>query len=141
MSCSRGVAAPRTALCYGAPFGLRVHTSPETASPRAEAGVVPNPAALLRPADSLLVEAHDEWQVADKTLPFGIHPGLAQRTQRPIPAKRCSSWGADGTVKTPQSFVSKAPLALACFSQRYAALWKLWLACRPQRARSRGRQD
>ena len=29
-------------------------------------GVFPNPAALLRLAGSLLVEAHDEWQVADK---------------------------------------------------------------------------
>jgi len=28
--------------------------------------VFPNPAALLRPAGSVLVEAHDEWQVADK---------------------------------------------------------------------------
>src|ERR1700682_5134678 len=29
-------------------------------------GVFPNPAALLRLAGSLLVEAHDEWQVAEK---------------------------------------------------------------------------
>ena len=29
-------------------------------------GVLPNPAALLRLAGSVLVEAHDEWQVADK---------------------------------------------------------------------------
>jgi putative transposase len=29
-------------------------------------GVFPNPAALLRLAGSALVEAHDEWQVADK---------------------------------------------------------------------------
>nr|AJK76800.1 hypothetical protein RC58_18720 [Mycobacterium avium subsp. paratuberculosis] len=29
-------------------------------------GVFPNPAALLRLAGSVLVEAHDEWQVAEK---------------------------------------------------------------------------
>jgi putative transposase len=29
-------------------------------------GVFPNPAALLRLPSSVLVEAHDEWQVADK---------------------------------------------------------------------------
>jgi putative transposase len=29
-------------------------------------GVFPNPAALLRLAGSVLVEAHDEWQVANK---------------------------------------------------------------------------
>ena len=29
-------------------------------------GVFPNPAALLRLAGSVLVEAHAEWQVADK---------------------------------------------------------------------------
>jgi hypothetical protein len=28
--------------------------------------VVPNPAALLRLAGSVLVEAHDEWQFTDK---------------------------------------------------------------------------
>jgi putative transposase len=29
-------------------------------------GVFPNPAALLRLAGSVLVEAHDEWQVCDR---------------------------------------------------------------------------
>jgi putative transposase len=29
-------------------------------------GVIPNPAALLRRAGAVLVEAHDEWQVSDR---------------------------------------------------------------------------
>jgi putative transposase len=29
-------------------------------------GVVPNPAALLRLAGSVLIETHDEWQVSDR---------------------------------------------------------------------------
>jgi hypothetical protein len=29
-------------------------------------GVFPNPAALLRLADAVLVEAHDEWQVSER---------------------------------------------------------------------------
>jgi putative transposase len=49
-------------------------------------GVFPNPAALLRLAGSVLVEAHDEWQVADKrylsetTLALLKYPGKPAET-------------------------------------------------------------
>ncbi|KUI15613.1 hypothetical protein AU193_11655 [Mycobacterium sp. GA-1285] len=37
---------------------------------RTDVGVFPNPAALLRLAGSVLVEAHDDWQLAEQTLPL-----------------------------------------------------------------------
>ena len=52
-------------------------------------GVFPNPAALLRLAGSVLVEAHDEWQAADKrylsetTLALLNAPTILSRTLPP----------------------------------------------------------
>jgi Transposase, Mutator family len=45
-------------------------------------GVFPNPTALLRLAGSVLVEAYDEWQVADKRL------GSAQVSRSPCRPER-----------------------------------------------------
>ena len=53
-------------------------------------GVFPNPRALLRLAGSVLVEAHDEWQVSDRrylsegsmALP-GTPPGNAKEVATP----------------------------------------------------------
>ena len=36
-------------------------------------GVLPNPAALLRLAEDVLVKAHDEWQVSNRRYPRGLH--------------------------------------------------------------------
>ena len=46
-------------------------------------GVFPNPAALLRLAGAVLVEAHDEWQVSRTPLPLRSAPWPCSTTTRP----------------------------------------------------------
>jgi putative transposase len=46
-------------------------------------GMFPNPAALLRLAGSVLVEAHDEWQVADKRYLSETILALLANTEKP----------------------------------------------------------
>ena len=45
-------------------------------------GVFPNPAALLRLAGAVLVEAHDEWQVSDRR--YLAERSMAQLTLAPL---------------------------------------------------------
>jgi len=45
-------------------------------------GIFPNPVALLRMAACVLIEAHDEWQVADR--PYLSEGSMAQLTP-PVP--------------------------------------------------------
>ena len=47
-------------------------------------GVFPNPAALLRLAGAVLVEAHDEWQVSDRRY---LSEGSMALLDRPRPTK------------------------------------------------------
>jgi putative transposase len=47
-------------------------------------GVFPNPAALLRLAGSVLVEAHDEWQVADKCYLSETTLALLNSSEKPV---------------------------------------------------------
>ena len=47
-------------------------------------GVFPNPAALLRLAGAVLVEAHDEWQVSDRRY---LAEGSMALLTRPDPAE------------------------------------------------------
>jgi putative transposase len=46
-------------------------------------GVFPNPAALLRLAGAVLVEAHDEWQVSAERLPLRTLDGPARQEGDP----------------------------------------------------------
>src|SRR3954465_11916054 len=56
----------------------------ETNRPTAVVGVFPNPAALLRLAGAVLVEAHDEWQVSDRRY---LSEGSMALLNRPTPTK------------------------------------------------------
>ncbi len=47
-------------------------------------GVFPNPAALLRLAGAVLVEAHDEWQVSDRRY---LAEGSLAMLNRPCPTE------------------------------------------------------
>ena len=51
-------------------------------------GVFPNPAALLRLAGAVLVEAHDEWQVCDRRY---LSEGSMACSTAPTPPRRWRS--------------------------------------------------
>ena len=46
--------------------------------------VLPDPQALLRRADAVLVEAHDEWQISDRRSPSPKAPWPAQPPEDPL---------------------------------------------------------
>jgi transposase-like protein len=45
-------------------------------------GIFPDDAAALRLAGAVLIEAHDEWQVAERALPVGGLDGQADPNRR-----------------------------------------------------------
>ena len=70
-------------------------------------GVFPNPAALLRLAGAVLVEAHDEWAAGDRR--YLSQHSMAQLTTTPalmvsIPSssQRCARWMMGGSSPMPQ---------------------------------------